>query len=100
MLAPRTLVALASVALASTAVMLPSAARSQYLVPLRDCSGSTISSTLLEICMEGNRLANDLNRISLARERQACINMIDQARALAARGDGRGWNRVPTRCLY
>lgn len=97
--APLTLTALAIAALSATPAMLPAAAHAQYRMTVWDCSEFTTSSAF-QMCMSGNRTAIDFNQRSQARERQTCINMIDQARALAARGDGRGWNRVPTRCLY
>jgi hypothetical protein len=91
--------AFAAVSLAATAVVLPAAVRAQYRMNVWDCSQFT-TSTAFQTCMEYNRTAIDFNQTSQASERQSCLNRIDQARALAARGDMRGWNRVPTRCLY
>lgn len=97
MLRPHALAALAAAALGAAAGPLPSA---HAQIPVFDCSQFTTSAAAFSGCMEGNRMANTINRDTRSYERQMCINMIDQARALAARGDGRGWNRVPTRCLY
>jgi hypothetical protein len=90
-------IALAALA-AAISTLLPLPAQAQ--VPVFDCSQFTTSAAAFSGCMEGNRIANTVNRDTRSYERQMCISMIDQARALAARGDGRGWNRVPTRCLY